>query len=163
MSSKATRSQRILKISSRIHLAERKTGIPHGARPGSRKMWIVCFRTNDHQPTTNIALEGFRRRFEAIWYRCQTQIFEAIQIQQSLHAFTLSQLQLGNKVHAREENNLGRIKRIICCVANYKKIDYSKVIGVNLSFYSSSFFGLVVYAFTLILILFMVTKCNLVS
>ena len=78
------------KISSRIHLAERKTGIPHGARPGSRKMWIVCFRTNDHQPTTNIALEGFRRRFEAIWYRCQTQIFEAIQIQQSLHAFTFA-------------------------------------------------------------------------
>ena len=75
---------------------------------------------------------------------------EASQRQQSLQAFTFSQLQLGKKVHARKEDNFGRIKRIIFSAANYKEIDYLKDIAVILSFQFSSFFVLIMFMLLLL-------------
>ena len=51
-----------------------------------------------------------------------------------MQTFSFAQMQLGKKVHKRKKNNFGRIKRIVCSAANYKRLDYLKAIAVNLSF-----------------------------
>ena len=53
-------------------------------------------------------------------------------------------------MHARKENNFGRIKRIIFSAANYKEIDYLKAIAVILSFQFSSFFVLIMFMLLLL-------------
>ena len=120
----------------------------HGGRPGFTKicgMSITVQLTTCQEQTT--LLKDFTS-FEPILEMPNPDIwklYEAIQKQQSQQGFTLSQLQLGKKVHARKKNNFGRMKRIVCSAANYKEINYLKAIAVNFSFYFSSIFGLVMF------------------
>ena len=59
--------------------------------------------------------------------------FEAIHRQQALQEFTVAQ-QKGGKQIVKENENHGRIKRIVCAAHEYQPLDYLRAIASNMSF-----------------------------
>ena len=99
-------------------------------------MWNVHHRTIEHQPRTNNAIEGFHKGFESMLQMNKPYVWkflEAIHRQQALQEFTVAQ-QKGGKQIVKENENHGRIKRIVCAAHEYQPLDYLRAIASNVSF-----------------------------
>ena len=82
-------------------------------------MWTVCQRTIEHLSRTNKAIEGFHRGFESM-LRMFGFFLEAIRRQQALRDFTWQNKK--GKHKAKENENPGRIKPIVCAAHENKPL-----------------------------------------
>ena len=98
-----------LRITLRVHLSERKPDYFEDTFVGKENLSASRRKARSHEDTWNAnfrTIEGFHRGFESMlqmWNQDIWKFIEAIQRQQSLQFFTLSQLQLKKKVHASKK------------------------------------------------------------
>ena len=81
-------------------------------------------------------MEDFHRGFESMLQTNKPDVWkflEAINRKQALHEFTVTQQKVGKQV-VKENENYGRIKRIVCAAHEYQQLENLRAIASNMLF-----------------------------